>query len=159
RSFKEAQAYLIPLMLLSLAPGVMGMLPGLTLEGPLSVVPLVNIVLLSRDLFEANAELPISLVVIASTLLYALAAIGTAARIFGAEGVLYNEQSAWSDLFRRPREERTVPSVASAVLCLALMFPALFVCRGVIAQLGDVSLFGSLGIMVGTSALLFAGFP
>ena len=159
RSFKEAQAYLIPLMLLSLAPGVMGMLPGLSLEGPLTVVPLVNIVLLSRDLFEGGAQIPIALVVIASTLLYALAAIGTAAHIFGAEGVLYNEQSTWSDLLRRPQEERSVPSVASALLCLALMFPLWFICRSVIARLGDISIVGQLGLMAGTGSLLFAGLP
>src|SRR5262249_40844712 len=32
RSFKEAQAYLIPLMLLSLGPGLIGMMPGLKLS-------------------------------------------------------------------------------------------------------------------------------
>ena len=163
RSFKEAQAYLIPLMLLSLAPGVMGMVPGLTLEGPLSVVPLVNIVLLSRDLFEGSAKLPIALVVIASTLLYALAAIATAARIFGAEGVLYNEQSTWSDLVRRPQEERAVPAVSSALLCLALIFPAWFVGQGLLAhllaQLGGGSTLLLLGIMAVASVLLYAGFP
>src|SRR5262249_36557919 len=37
RSFKEAQAYLIPLMLVSLAPGVMALLPGLRLSGLLAV--------------------------------------------------------------------------------------------------------------------------
>ena len=36
-----------------------------------------------------------------------------AARIFGAEGVLYNEQSTWSDLFRRPQEVQAIPAVAS----------------------------------------------
>src|SRR6202521_2841924 len=50
RSFKEAQAYLIPLMLASLGPGLIGMMPGLELEGPLAAAPLVNIVLLARDL-------------------------------------------------------------------------------------------------------------
>jgi ABC-2 type transport system permease protein/sodium transport system permease protein len=163
RSFKEAQAYLIPLMLLSLAPGVMGMLPGLTLEGPLSVVPLVNIVLLSRDLFEGGAQMPIALVVIASTLLYALAAIATAARIFGAEGVLYNEQTSWSDLLRRPQEERDVAGVASALLCLALIFPVWFIGRGLLAQLlaqmGGGSTLVLLGIMALSSVLLYAGFP
>ena len=33
RSFKEAQAYLIPLMVLSLVPGIAGLLPGLSLTG------------------------------------------------------------------------------------------------------------------------------
>ena len=45
RSFKEAQAYLIPLMLASIAPGMLSMIPGLKLQGPLAVTPLVNIVL------------------------------------------------------------------------------------------------------------------
>src|SRR5262249_57035274 len=55
RSFKEAQAYLIPLMLLSLLPGMLALLPGMELGGPLAIVPLLNIVLLARDLFARSA--------------------------------------------------------------------------------------------------------
>ncbi len=54
RSFKEAQAYLIPLMLLSLAPGMMSLMPDLKFNGLLAVTPLVNIVLLARDIFEGE---------------------------------------------------------------------------------------------------------
>jgi hypothetical protein len=50
KSFKEAQAYLIPIMLLSLAPGVLSLMPGVRLSWTLACVPLVNIVLLARDL-------------------------------------------------------------------------------------------------------------
>ena len=56
RSFKEAQAYLIPLMLASIAPGMLSMIPGLKLQGPLVVTPLVNIVLLARDLLQHTAS-------------------------------------------------------------------------------------------------------
>jgi len=56
RSFKEAQAYLIPLMLGSLGPGVLAMMPGLKLTAVLAVLPLVNIVLLARDLFQGGAD-------------------------------------------------------------------------------------------------------
>ena len=93
RSFKEAQAYLIPLMLASLGPGLIGMMPGLELEGPLAAAPLVNIVLLARDLVKGAADPAWALIVVATTLAYAAAAIAVAARVFGAEGVLYNEQS------------------------------------------------------------------
>src|SRR5262249_34928578 len=72
RSFKEAQAYLIPLMLVSLAPGLAGMLPGLKLAGVYTVLPLVNIVLLARDLFEGSADAGLAAIVVLSTLLYAL---------------------------------------------------------------------------------------
>jgi len=159
RSFKEAQAYLVPLILLALGPGIVGILPGLRLEGWLSVAPLVNIVLLSRDLFEHTADPLMACVVVGSTLLYALAALAVAARIFGAEAVLYNEQSAWSDLWRRPAEARAVPSVGAAMLCLALMFPAWFVLQGLKGEFLGISLFWLFVWLSLLSVLLFAGFP
>ncbi len=87
RSFKEAQAYLIPLMLLSLLPGMLSLVPGLHLSGPLLLVPLLNVVLLARDLLAGNAEPLAAVVVVVSTLAYALGAIALAARLFGAEAV------------------------------------------------------------------------
>ncbi len=126
RSFKEAQAYLIPLMLASLGPGVIGMLPGLRVEGPLAAVPLLNIVLLARDLFQGGADPLWALVVVLTTLVYAAAAIALAARVFGAEGVLYNDQSGWADLFRRPSQPQEAATPSAALWCLALMLPAHF---------------------------------
>jgi ABC-2 type transport system permease protein/sodium transport system permease protein len=126
RSFKEAQAYLIPLMLVALAPGMLSLMPGLELSGLLLVTPLANIVLLGRDLFAFKASGGAALTVVASTLLYAAAAIGLAARIFGAESVLYSSQPGWADLVRRPRASRTAPTLTAAAFCLALMFPLYF---------------------------------
>lgn len=126
RSFKEAQAYLIPLMLASLAPGVMAMMPGLKLGGVLTIVPLVNIVLLARDTFDMKVEALPAAIVILSTLLYALAALSLAARVFGAESVLYSEQSSWADLLRRPEQLQPSASIPAAFWCLALMVPIQF---------------------------------
>jgi sodium transport system permease protein len=102
RSFKEAQAYLIPLMLLSLLPGMLSLVPGLRLAGPLLLVPLLNVVLLARDLLAGNAEPLAALVVVVSTLAYALGAIALAARLFGAEAVR-GSQGSWFAWFR-PRQ-------------------------------------------------------
>ncbi len=135
RSFKEAQAYLIPLMLVSLGPGLTGLLPGIKLAGVLQVAPLVNVVLLARDLLQGQATLLSGALVVGSTLLYAAAALAVAARIFGGHAILYESQTAWSDLFRRPTEPQSAPQVAGAMLCLALLFPTCFVLKGVLAQL------------------------
>ena len=35
------------------------------------------------------------------------------ARVFGAEDVLYNEQTSWTELFRRPTKPRSAPSISS----------------------------------------------
>jgi sodium transport system permease protein len=104
RSFKEAQAYLVPLMVLALMPGILSLVPGLRLQGPLAIVPLLNIALLTRDLLEGTADAVTAAVVVAATLLYALAALALAARIFAAEAVLYSQGGGWADLFRRPRD-------------------------------------------------------
>jgi ABC-2 type transport system permease protein/sodium transport system permease protein len=92
RSFKEAQAYLVPLMLVSLTPGVMSLLPGLELNGALPFVPLLNIVLLARDLLEGTATLATAFLVVTVTLVYAALALALAARIFGAEGALFERR-------------------------------------------------------------------
>lgn len=88
RSFKEAQAYLIPLMLVCLFPGVLALAPGLSLSSFLAFVPLVNIVLLARDVLAGNATLVPTLIVVGTTLVYALLAVSVAARIFGTEAIL-----------------------------------------------------------------------
>lgn len=159
RSFKEAQAYLIPLMLLALTPGVLGLMPGLTLRGPLAIVPLLNIVLLARDLFEGNASWTTGAVVVVTTLLYAVAAVSVAARVFGTEAVLSSEQSGWADFLRRPRESRAAATPSSALLCLALMFPGYFLLTSGLAQIPGLSVAGKLGVMVAANLLLFGGFP
>jgi ABC-2 type transport system permease protein/sodium transport system permease protein len=161
RSFKEAQAYLIPLMLASLAPGVLGMMPGLRLSD-WAVAPLVNMVLLGRDLLEGGVEFGPALLVVVSTLIYSLAAIALAARIFGAEGVLYSEQSTVGDLLLRPALPQPYAAVSAALWCLALMIPLNFVLRGILLLLKqDESLPDALQLWLGSilSVVLFAGLP
>lgn len=159
RSFKEAQAYLIPLMLASLAPGVAGLTPGLKLEGAWPTVPLVNIVLLARDLMNGQADLFAAGIVVVTTALYAGAALSLAARVFGAESVLYSEQSGWADLWRRPAEPRDTASLPAALWCLALMIPLRFALGWLLpVLLGEVPMVQILAI-VALSVFLFVGLP
>jgi ABC-2 type transport system permease protein/sodium transport system permease protein len=159
RSFKEAQAYLIPLMLVSLAPGVMALLPGIQLNGMLAVAPLINIVLLARDLFDGKAELGLAAIVVSSTLVYAGAAIALAARIFGAEAVLYSEQGGWGDLLRRPAKSRPAPSVGGALFCQAMIFLVSFVAGNLIGRDQTISAVDKFYAMAGLSVVLFLGLP
>ena len=71
KSFKEAQAYLIPVMLVSLAPAMLSLMPGVKLSGALAIAPLINIVLLARDLLSGTADPAAALAAIISTSAYA----------------------------------------------------------------------------------------
>lgn len=159
RSFKEAQAYLIPLMMLSLAPGMLSLTPDLKLSGPLAVAPLVNIVLLARDALQGEATPVVAAVVVASTVLYALAAIGVAARVFGADSVLYGGRGSWSDLWRPPAQARSAASIAGAMSCLAVVFALFYVFSGLAAQLAQRSLDVWLAASAAVLAGVFGGAP
>lgn len=138
RSFKEAQAYLIPLMLVSLAPGLAGMLPDLKLSPGLCMVPLLNMVLLGRDLFSGTGgpELPVYFgAIVAITGLYAVAALAAAARIFGSESVLYSDQPGWRELWRRPSSRGSAATLANALLTTAVVFFLSFMAQGIIGQI------------------------
>jgi ABC-2 type transport system permease protein/sodium transport system permease protein len=134
RSFKEAQAYLVPLMLASLAPGVVSLTPELELKGVWLVTPLVNVVMLARDLLEGRATLGAGLVVVAATAVYAMSAIAVAARIFGSESVLYGTSMGWKHALRRPAHAGLLPTPTAGLLTLAIMFPGLFLANAVISR-------------------------
>lgn len=127
KSFKEAQAYLIPVMLLSLGPAMLSLMPGISLDGPLAVAPLLNIVLLARDILSGTAASTGALIAIVSTLLYAAATLGIAARLFGSDAVERTSQKSIGSILQRPSSITPRPNVNEASLTIALLLPASFV--------------------------------
>ena len=138
RSFKEAQAYLIPIILLSMGPGLMAMNPGLKLDGVFCLVPMVNVLLLGRDVINHDVQWLPALLAIASTVFYALVAIRFAAERFGGDGVLYANQGTLSELVSRPKESQSHFSFAAALLGLALLLPINLIAIGVLGRLATV---------------------
>ncbi len=126
KSFKEAQAYLIPVMLLSLTPAMLSLMPGITLSGALIVLPLVNIILLARDLLSGSVDPNNAFVAIVSTFAYAAAALSVAARLFGSDAVTRTSEKSIGSLLRRPREASSRPTPQAAALMLALLVPVYF---------------------------------
>ena len=135
RSFKEAQAYLIPMMLVALAPGVVSLLPGVELTYSLAVVPLLNMVLLGRDLLAGQAQLALAVVAICSTTIYGLLAMSFAARIFGTDAILTGGSGNWASIWQRPQGEKGEPALSHGMLALALLFPLFIVISGVSGRL------------------------
>lgn len=159
RSFKEAQAYLIPLMLVSLAPGILCLLPGIEMTGWMSVTPLVNIVILARDIFDNRMQPVFALTSLLSTVLYSAVALSMAARIFGTDAVLYGSEGSWSDLFRRPTQPQRAASLSQAMTVLAILFPSFLILSGIPGRLAGDS---AIGRVVGNALitiLLFAVVP
>lgn len=158
RSFKEAQAYLIPLMLLALAPGVVSLVPGVELGLGFAVVPLLNMVLLARSTVLGTATAGLAFVVIGSTLAYGLAALAVAARVFGSDAVLAGSSGGWSDLFRRP-ERRTPITVDVAAGTFAVIFPVFFILGSMVGRFEGLTVSTRLMLNGGLTIALFAAWP
>ncbi|WP_298867641.1 ABC transporter permease subunit/CPBP intramembrane protease [uncultured Gimesia sp.] len=140
RSFKEAQAYLIPLMMISMAPGILGMVPDLKMTPLWAVIPLANIVLLSRDFLLHEAQPLLVFVSVFSTLFYGIVALSLAARIFGTDTILYQSNASWTDLLKRSNKTHAVPALNNAILCLAVLFPVFILSASFVSRLGEMSI-------------------
>lgn len=159
RSFKEAQAYLIPLMMLSLTPGALAMMPNLKAELWMAFVPMVNLVVLSRDVMLGAVVADFALLSIVCTLLYSAAALSLAAQVFGSDAVLYGSQGSWRELLQKNRTQR-IPSPAFALLVLALLFPTQFVMLGVLGRLQpQATALSMIGMMTLFTFVLFLLLP
>lgn len=160
RSFREAQAWLIPLMLLSLAPGILSLMPGVRLTVMLSLIPLVNIVLLGKELFQGIAEPPLFVLTLAATSTYTVLALRIASGIFGSDMVLFGGNASMSGLSRRPAEMvNQVPS-RLGVGCLLFLIPTFIVVAGLRGRLvAPDNLPGQLVLSGIITILLFAILP
>ena len=160
RSFKEAQAYLIPLMLLSISPGVMILMPGWSLDYRTAAIPIVNMLLLASGLLEGSPTTagPV-LVAVASTALSALACLTWAAKVFGADAVSVGAQGRLRDFFKRPLQKVPTPSLQLALAILALLFPLYFTTSGFLGRLTDAPVVFRLLSSAVLTILLFAAFP
>ena len=98
KSFKEAQVYLIPVILLSLGPGLMAMAPEMKLAGFNLVCPMVNILLMARDVINGGVEFGPALIVVVSTTVYGVLALSFAAKLFGSDAILYADANSLKEM-------------------------------------------------------------
>jgi len=132
RSFKEAQHYVMPVIMAALIPGTAGALPGVELQGAMTVIPVANMVLLTRELLLGHfANWPAMVVALGSTCFYAVVAVIVAAKLFGQEAVLFADAGSWKTIFRRRLfVPRAIPTPAMVLLYLAVLFPVWFHIQG-----------------------------
>lgn len=91
RSFKEAQNALTPIYLAVIVPALLPIFPGIDFTVALAAVPVAGVGIFFRELMAGSPAVLPSLVAVATTLLWAWAALAFAAASFGREEVLFGE--------------------------------------------------------------------
>jgi sodium transport system permease protein len=135
------------------------LMPGLEFKGWMAVTPLVNIVVLARDLLEGSVQPSLAIAAVCSTIFYIAGALGLAARIFGTDAILYGSQATWSDLARRPDEVQPAATLSAAMMGLALMFPCYFVLANTLGRSVELQMTQRLSVGALITAAVFGGIP
>jgi len=89
KSYKEAQSYISPLMILVIVPAVAAMLPGVELTAKLALIPILNVSLLCKELVTGTYHWNFIALIFLSTCVYAGAALFLAVKMFQREDVLF----------------------------------------------------------------------
>ena len=89
RGFKEAQSYAGPLILIAILPAVAGLLPGVEMSPKLALVPILNVSLVSKEIFTGAFPWGYIGLVFLITCTYAGVALWFATRMFNRESVLF----------------------------------------------------------------------
>jgi sodium transport system permease protein len=89
KSFKEAQSYISPLMIVVAMPAVAALLPGVELSPALALLPVLNTSLVSKEIITGTYHWDLIALIFLSSSAYAVAAIAIAVKLFQREDVLF----------------------------------------------------------------------
>lgn len=89
KSYKEAQSYLAPMMIVVIMPAVLGMLPGIELNARLALVPILNLSLVCKEMLSGVWHWQYIGLIFGSSCVYAAIALALAVKMFSREDVIF----------------------------------------------------------------------
>jgi sodium transport system permease protein len=89
KTYKEAQSYLGPMIIIVIMPGVVGMLPGIELSAKTAMIPILNLSLVCKEMLSGVWNWGYIGLIFGSSSLYAVVALGLAVKMFNREDVLF----------------------------------------------------------------------
>ena len=89
KSYKEAQSYVSPLIVVVVMPAMMGMLPGIELSAKTALVPIMNLSLVCKEMLSGVWHWNYIALIFGSTCVYAAIALGLAVKMFNREDVIF----------------------------------------------------------------------
>jgi sodium transport system permease protein len=89
KSYKEAQSYIAPLMIVVVLPAVAGLMPGVEFNARMALVPILSTSLVCKEIVAGTYHWNYIAIIFASTCVYASAALFVAVSLFKREDVLF----------------------------------------------------------------------
>ncbi|MCM1039681.1 MAG: ABC transporter permease [Ruminococcus sp.] len=153
KSYKEANNYITPLMLVVMITGYIGFIPNIELTQTMAMIPVANICLLIKNLLVFKVDYAAIAVVLLSNVAYAVLAVLVLSRIYDSEAVLFGDAKSGIQIFekRSNLKKGGVPAMSDVALVIAVTI-VLMLYVGSLLQVR----FGLAGLF-GTQMMLLLG--
>lgn len=151
KSYKEANNYITPLMLVVLFTGYIGFIPNIELTRTMAMVPVANICLLIKNILVFKIDYTIIAVVLISNIAYAVFAILFLSKIYNSETILFNDGKGSMQLFERRSnlQKGGVPSMSDVWFVIALTIVLVLYVGGMLQlKFGLAGVFGTQMIIL-----------
>lgn len=124
KSFKEANNYITPVMFVVMFASMVAMIPSLQLDYRTSLIPIVNVSLLMKQVLAQQMNLPLTGITIGINFCYSVLIIWILAKMYDSENVLFNDGFQSFQLFEKRSEikEGTVPGTGDLLLGVVVLF-------------------------------------
>ena len=154
KSFKEANNYLTPLLLVVMFTGYIGFIPNIEFNTLMASVPVVNICLLINNILVFKFSFTTIFVTLITNVIYAGIAIMILSKLYNSEEILFGEGGVSLQMFtdRKNLKKGRVPNFSDALLVAAVV---LLLCLYV-GSIAQVKL-GLMGLLI--TQLIILGVP
>jgi len=126
RSFKEANNYMTPAMLVVMIVSMVGILPSVTFDAHTALIPIANVSLMIKDLISGQFDWTLAALTIVVNFGYSVLIVWILSKMYDSEAVLFSEGFTSFRIFQKRSDINpgTMPAlgdVAIAVLVVLLL--------------------------------------
>lgn len=128
KSFKEANNYITPVLLVFMFASYSAMLPDFKLTTGTAAIPIINITLLIKDIFNFQYNYGLFAIVFFTNLAYSLLTIMVLGKIYNSEAILFSEGFTSLKIFNKRSEMKKgqMPGYGDLILLICISLLAIF---------------------------------
>lgn len=124
KSFKEANNYVTPVMLVIMFASMAAMVPTVELTYTTSMIPIVNVSLLVKQIISQQFDMTLAGITILVNLMYSILIVWILAKIYDSEDILFSDGFRSFRLFQKRENIRpgTVPDLGDLAVAIVVLF-------------------------------------
>lgn len=124
KSFKEANNYITPVLLVVMFASMVGIVPSVTLDYRTALIPIVNVSLMVKQLISGQLSLALAGIVTGANLGCSVLIIWVLAKMYDSENILFADGFRSFRIFQKRSEieKGTLPDIGDLVISVTVLF-------------------------------------